>query len=229
MKKAVSILMAFMLLCSLLIIPSAALSAPAVSGVWLTDTASAFTVTPCGADKTPIAVDTSLDCNNDGNADSFYASAVRFAVKYTPTLGLHVGDNYVILMYKGSTISVDSILYINQITVSDADVSLGYLTFDVYPSSVLDAAIVVTSDALGFSGAVTAAKVHQYLSFKLGDTDEDGKITTLDAVKILQYYVGNITFTNNQKSAADTDRDGKVTTLDAVRILQYYVGNISGF
>jgi len=228
MKKAVSFLMAVMLLCSLLIIPSVALSAPTVSGVWLT-TNPGFTVTPCGADKTPIAVDTSFDCNNDGNADNFYAGAVRFAVKYTPSLGLHVGDNYVILLYEGSTISVGSIHYINQITVSDADVSLGYLTFDVYPSSLLNATIVVTSDALGSSDPVTLAEVHQYLSFKLGDTDEDGKITTLDAVKILQYYVGNITFTDNQKSAADTDRDGKVTTLDAVRILQYYVGNISGF
>jgi len=229
MKKAVPFLLAVVLLFSLLSVPSLALDAPAADGVWLTGSAAGFSVTPCAADGSAITADTSHDCDGDGTADTFYAGAARFTVTYAPASGLVIGDNYTIIMYTGDSISVDTILYLDQITVSEADVGLGSLTFDVFPASMEDAVIKVTSDTAGFSGPVTVTTVHTYLSYKLGDVDEDGKITTLDAVKILQYYVGSITLTTNQKNAADTDGDGKITTIDAVRILQYYVGSISSF
>jgi pectate lyase len=99
----------------------------------------------------------------------------------------------------------------------------------VFPSSVEDAVIKVTSDAAGFSGPVTVTKVHTYLSYVLGDVNLDGYVTTIDAVKILQYYVGSLSLTDTQLKAADVNHDSDVSTLDAVKILQYYVGSISEF
>ena len=66
-------------------------------------------------------------------------------------------------------------------------------------------------------------------SYILGDVNEDGKVNTLDAVKILQYVAKKTTLTDNQKLAANTNRDGKVNTLDAVKILQYVAKKITKF
>lgn len=229
MKKAASFLLVSMLVCTLLCVPSLALDAPAADGVWLSGSAAGFSVTPCTADGSSISADTSCDCDGDGTADTFYAGAARFTVTYAPVSGLVVGDNYTIIMYTGGSISAESILYIDQITVSETEIGNGSLTFDVFPSSMEDAVIKVTSDASEFPGPVTVTTVHTYLSYTLGDVDGKDGITTLDAVKILQYYVGSLNLTGNQLKAADVDHDGFVTTLDAVKILQYYVGSISEF
>jgi hypothetical protein len=227
MKKAISLLFAIILLSSLLCIPALAVSAPSENGIWLTDIASDFSVSPCDKDGAAIAVNTDLDCDGNGTADSFYTGAVSFKIKYMPGKGLNTGDTYTFIIYSGSAAGINSILCVKSISVSAADADSECLNLEMSPSSMRDCVIAVTSDAEGFSTPVNVAKIHRYLPFMLGDVDGDGKVTTLDAVKILQYYVGSITLSENQLSAADTDRDGKVGSLDAARILQYYVGSIS--
>ncbi len=59
-----------------------------------------------------------------------------------------------------------------------------------------------------------------------GDVNEDGKINTLDAVKILQYVAKKVELTEKQKLAADVNGDKRINTLDAVRILQYVAKKI---
>ncbi len=61
-------------------------------------------------------------------------------------------------------------------------------------------------------------------SFKYGDVNGDGSVTTDDALKVLQNAVGKISFDDNQKKAADVDKDGNVTTNDALWVLQCAVG-----
>lgn len=55
-----------------------------------------------------------------------------------------------------------------------------------------------------------------------GDADDDGMVTMMDAIVILQYDVGwNVTI---NLSNSDVDADGMVTMMDAILILQYDVG-----
>lgn len=55
-----------------------------------------------------------------------------------------------------------------------------------------------------------------------GDADDDGMVTMMDAIVILQYDVGwNVTL---NLSNSDVDADGMVTMMDAILILQYDVG-----
>lgn len=61
-------------------------------------------------------------------------------------------------------------------------------------------------------------------SVKLGDVTGDGKITTQDAIWVLQSVAKKRTLTAAQKSAADVTKDGNVTTQDAIWILQSIVG-----
>jgi len=62
-----------------------------------------------------------------------------------------------------------------------------------------------------------------------GDADGDGFATPIDAMLILQYYVGDIADSALNATAADVDGDGFATPIDAMLILQYYVGDIVKF
>lgn len=57
-----------------------------------------------------------------------------------------------------------------------------------------------------------------------GDVNMDGKISSEDAMLILQYYIGVLNSLPNEK-AADFNNDGEITPKDAQGILNYSVGN----
>ena len=52
-----------------------------------------------------------------------------------------------------------------------------------------------------------------------GDANHDGTLNTADAVNILKYCAGMISYNSNAKLAADMNGDGKINTADAVSIL----------
>ena len=58
----------------------------------------------------------------------------------------------------------------------------------------------------------------------LGDVNNDGNITAVDALMALQAASGKIVLTANQKFAGDITNDGNVTAVDALMILQYASG-----
>ena len=53
-----------------------------------------------------------------------------------------------------------------------------------------------------------------------GDVNFDGITNVLDVVQIINYILGNIEFTEEQKIAADINKDGIVNILDAISIVQ---------
>jgi len=71
------------------------------------------------------------------------------------------------------------------------------------------------------------------LSFEVGglwgDADGDGVVTLIDAMLVLQYYVGDIDATELNVKVSDVDGDSAVSPIDAMLILQYYVGDIAKF
>ena len=62
-----------------------------------------------------------------------------------------------------------------------------------------------------------------------GDTDGNGKITLLDAVKTINHYLKTTSLTGAYLEAADTDNNNKITLLDAVKIINHYLGTSSLF
>ena len=71
------------------------------------------------------------------------------------------------------------------------------------------------------------------LSFEVGglwgDADGDGVVTPVDAMLVLQFYVGDITEADLNAAVCDVDGDGYVSPVDAMLILQHYVGDITEF
>lgn len=61
-------------------------------------------------------------------------------------------------------------------------------------------------------------------SGKTGDIDDDGKVTSLDALLVLRYSVGIEYFTEREKNLANVDGDKKITSADSLSILRYSVG-----
>lgn len=85
-------------------------------------------------------------------------------------------------------------------------------------SIMLTLAILITT-AFVCNISVSAAEVNTNKT--LGDTNNDGKITIVDAT-IIQKYIANVTdLTDNQKFVADANGDNQLTIRDATEIQKY--------
>lgn len=67
-------------------------------------------------------------------------------------------------------------------------------------------------------------KTSQISTYKAGDLNSDGKITTTDLVKLRRYLAGLETFNEAQLKAADINEDEKITTTDLVKLRRYLAG-----
>ena len=63
----------------------------------------------------------------------------------------------------------------------------------------------------------------------VGDVNDDSNINASDALLVLQYSTGLISFNDEQKKAADVSLDNKINSSDALAILQYATGLITEF
>ena len=59
---------------------------------------------------------------------------------------------------------------------------------------------------------------------KAGDVDDDGHITSADALLILRYSVNLEYFTEREKKLANVDGDGIISSSDSLTVLRYSVG-----
>jgi hypothetical protein len=65
--------------------------------------------------------------------------------------------------------------------------------------------------------------------FTVGDANGDGTVNPLDALMLLQCYVGMLDAEAITLTACDCNGDGTVNPLDALLLLQYYIGMIDKF
>ena len=63
----------------------------------------------------------------------------------------------------------------------------------------------------------------------LGDADGNGVINTLDAMRVLKYYTGELVDGEIVLGACDVDGENGINTVDALYILQYYTGDVTEF
>ena len=102
--------------------------------------------------------------------------------------------------------------------IEDADFSA------LYPSANGDAYI-----AEQIANALNLTFVVEEFAGIWGDADGDGFVTPIDAMLVLQYYIGAITEADLNAAVCDVDGDGYVSPVDAMLILQFYVGDIIVF
>lgn len=155
----------------------------------------------------------------------YYANAVKFDVKAE---NLTENQQYLLMVLKGGADgsapgvpTADNIAYIDQMAATETGVS-----FTAYPKELTKGKyyVYLVGGGTAFNSANPAATFQYDKKYKLGDVDENNRITTSDAVEILQSIVGKKTLTETQRFAADVDGNNSITAGDAVYILQFIVG-----
>ena len=155
----------------------------------------------------------------------YYANAVKFDVKAE---NLTENQQYLLLVLKGGADgsapgvpTADNIAYIDQMAATETGVD-----FTAYPKELTKGKyyVYLVGGGTAFNSANPAATFQYDKKYKLGDVDENNRITTSDAVEILQSIVGKKTLTETQRFAADVDGNNSITAGDAVYILQFIVG-----
>lgn len=127
----------------------------------------------------------------------------------------------------------------------DADTSNGTvatLSFKVPKNTVKDYEITVLTDGV-FDNApdeiainITNGKISVQEAagtgdgdIVLGDVNSDGEVDFIDAILLLKYDAGLITFSDTQKKNGDVNSDGEADFVDAILVLKYDAGLISSF
>lgn len=185
--------------------------------------ASTVTLTPVGGTEKSATI--------SGSTYILYEGAVKFTLTYTAAAD---SSNYLVLALSGtSAVPTESnIVYIDQTASTSSTVA-----FTVYPSTLqsgeLYSVYLSSSAASGITTLAKVASFRYYVPFTLGDVDDDGSITSDDALSTLKMAVGmdnnGVAWTETQLLAADVDRDSQRTSDDALLILKRAVGEITSF
>ena len=224
MKKLLRSLLLAAVLTTVLCVGALAADGDPKSGV--------YNIAPAaGTTFTPLEVSSSSATINGTQVDHFYAEAAKFSLNVE---NLQAGEQYLLLVLKADANGsqpampgVGDIVYINQ-TTADATGTVSFKT--VYPSTLSDGkyCVCVTGKDRPLAAGM-AATFQYYQAYTLGDVNEDGTIDSVDALKILQNWVGKIDLKSNQKLAADVNKDNAIDSVDALKILQLWIGKISSF
>ena len=85
---------------------------------------------------------------------------------------------------------------------------------------------IVTNDTdrIGTGSTITVNN-KEYVLVLIGDASGEGKISSLDLLKIIQHLQHTITLNSAQVQAADITGEGKISSLDMLRLIQYLQGN----
>lgn len=222
MKKLLrSLLLAAVLTTVLCVGALAADGDPTVDGIYNVNVEAADTLTPQDASGTAVSA-----TNEGGAYSAFYKGAVKLSVDVS---NLQNGEQYLLLIVKNGTngaLTGDSIYYIAQAAATD-----GKVAFTAYPKTMSSGSYTVylTGGGRTISSGAKVGSFDYYQAYTLGDVNEDGTIDSVDALKILQNWVGKIDLKSNQKLAADVNKDNAIDSVDALKILQLWIGKISSF
>ena len=218
MKKILSIGIVALLLVNLISITALA-DASADPGIYNVTVANAFqnTVSYEAQDANGNAV-TARAADLDGVAAAeFFANAVKLKITIS---NVSDGGFYLILAQNDDGVPKESnIAYIDQATAAE-----GKVTFTVYPKSLSSGSTYYVYLSSSASGREELLRFNYYQSYTLGDVDENGKLSSNDALFALQAAAGKRTLSENARLAADADKNGKLSSNDALFILQAAAG-----
>lgn len=76
-------------------------------------------------------------------------------------------------------------------------------------------------------GAIATGVTYTVRVMRIGDVNNDGTTSQIDALQTLQASTGKITLTAEKTLAADANRTGGITQIDALKILQLSTGKVT--
>lgn len=155
------------------------------------------------------------------NSPVTLSNPTSYDLSYSST-SIKAGEQYLVLMVATNdinnlkpsyTITADNLIYINQTSSAEGNVTFK----NVYPSGVRDSVILLTG------GSLTAPKLLGKVDAQgiLGDVDESGTVNVGDVTKLLRYLANLEKLSDSQLSVADTDKSGGINVGDATKLLRY--------
>ena len=156
----------------------------------------------------------------DGTAaelvNGLYVDAAKMSVTYS---GAVSGSFYLVLALSSEGVPTESnIQYIDQNTAA-----VGGVSFVIYPKDLesgMTYYVYLSSNADADISALTPVASFTYVSYRPGDVDGNGSISSNDAVMVMNYLAENIDLSAEQLLAADVDNTVGVSVTDALYILQ---------
>lgn len=220
------IMCAFTVMLLSLTLSVTAFAAGGDSGVYDVKNSSGATLTPLTAANGDIQAGSA---NVDGSdVSGFYKNAARIKVDLS---GAESGKEYLVIVTEGQNVTPDAnnIVYIDQVTASGDSVS-----FNVYPRTLTSGKTYSVRISTNAANGALAEKgsFQYYAAYTLGDVNEDGEVTIMDAMAVVNHVVENSVLTGNKLLAANVDTSSAskdVNILDAMKIVNYVVENITSF
>lgn len=126
-------------------------------------------------------------------------------------------DTYDVKIYQGTIADGNLYTELTDVTDTNCQVTLPAGDYECY---VVSRSSFSSTDSMN----IVAFTVKEGVEFILGDVDEDGKLSVIDATKI-QFYLALLSdMTQTQLQKADVDKDSKVSVIDANIIQMYLAG-----
>lgn len=217
-RRILALLLAVLTLTALTTAAFAAEADPTGKGVYNIRTTNGYKLTVDGVEATK----------------GFYAKGDKFELSCTDLSGQY-SIVFLINTTTGDTTKIyptdSNLYYIDQKNVEETT------TFNLLPKktadSMDDGTYHVYVSTSGESGQdlekVASFEYGEYPGYMLGDVDDDGEITVMDALFTLQMSVGLGEWKGWQELAAKVLGESSVGVLDALRVLQYSVGLLDSF
>ena len=190
-----------------------------------------------GMTITPVATGDTKTIEVGGTGYTYYQGSEKMEV----SSGATAGNQYLVMLVTGTFEKVptanNTIIYVNQKAATGSTVTFGKAGSDyVFPDLTglgkdedqLLTLLITSNDGTAMKKTTlyySTGGDYDVKQYKLGDVNEDTKITATDALWVLQAAAGNRTLVGGAKSAADVNLDTKITATDALWILQTAAGN----
>ena len=102
--------------------------------------------------------------------------------------------------------------------VTDSDLFKGNV------STVDGTAVTDQTKLVGTGDVIKTTDGKEYTVVLYGDVDDNGTVTGMDALRILDASAGNVTLTDVEREASDVENDGNLNSLDALAVQEFVVG-----
>ena len=102
--------------------------------------------------------------------------------------------------------------------VTDSDLFKGNV------STIDGTAVTDQSKLVGTGDVIKTTDGKEYTVVLYGDVDDNGTVTGMDALRLLDANANNITLTDVEREAADVKNDGNLNSLDALAVQEFVVG-----
>lgn len=102
--------------------------------------------------------------------------------------------------------------------VTDSDLFKGNV------STVDGTAVTDQTKLVGTGDVIKTTDGKEYTVVLYGDVDDNGTVTGMDALRILDASTDNVTLTDVEREAADVKNDGNLNSLDALAVQEFVVG-----